>query len=48
MIFDFSFSKKVRHLPLSSTKIGVEGSIFENDRPFTLGEGTWVAGEGPI
>jgi hypothetical protein len=30
--------------------IGVKGSIFENDRPFTLGGGggTWGAGEGPI
>jgi hypothetical protein len=28
---------------------GVEGSIFENDQPFTLGGGgTWGSGEGPI
>ncbi len=27
--------------------IGVEGLIFENDHPFTLG-GAWGAEEGPI
>jgi hypothetical protein len=49
IIFDFGFRKSLT-FDIEIDNVGVEGSIFENDPPFTRGGGggAWGAGEGPI